>query len=475
MVNELDWVMQRNRRTKSRIDYRSLHEGNWNSSVSDISETNPQELSINIANQEDLFFASCAGMAEGGKSVTPRANRSLENVCIESPLVSDVDKRLEEADREIALLEKKLESARLNSALKDRRKKRDDLQRQLDDIQQDQPQSAATGLGSDTAWSQLRKDLKVSARAAFAEGTYRNFRTQWKAYFLFCEAFRKQPLPVSTEIICLYAQFLSRTFISVDSIRNYIAGVKTLHMLLNLKYDIRQYELNLVLKGLSRLNPHCPSQAKPITPQILGKIHQRLDHDDPEDTTLWCMFLFSFYLMLRKSNLMPNSSHKFDPSKHLLRQDILVEDGVLLVVVKWSKTNQFGHRIVRSPLVAIPGSPLCPLHAFVRMTDLNPARPRAPAFLKTTGKKIVPFCYPQFQQRLRELIHSVGLDAASFSSHSFRRGGATWAFSLGIPGELIQVQGDWASDAYKTYISFSLEDRLQVCRNMRDAILALHH
>ena len=48
------------------------------------------------------------------------------------------------------------------------------------------------------------------------------------------------------------------------------------------------------------------------------------------------------------------------------------------------------------------------------------------------------------------------------TGHSFRRGGATWAFQAGIPGELIQICGDWASDAYKRYLEFSMDDKLNL-------------
>lgn len=44
------------------------------------------------------------------------------------------------------------------------------------------------------------------------------------------------------------------------------------------------------------------------------------------------------------------------------------------------------------------------------------------------------------------------LAGPSFSSHSFRRGGATFALSLGIPGEIIKLWGDWKSTAYLAYI-----------------------
>ena len=61
----------------------------------------------------------------------------------------------------------------------------------------------------------------------------------------------------------------------------------------------------------------------------------------------------------------------------------------------------------------------------------------------------------------------MGVDNPShFRGHSFRRGGATWAFRTGVPGELIQIYGDWASDAYKCYLEFSEDANLIVAREM---------
>lgn len=61
----------------------------------------------------------------------------------------------------------------------------------------------------------------------------------------------------------------------------------------------------------------------------------------------------------------------------------------------------------------------------------------------------------------------MGVDNPSrFRGHSFRRGGATWAFRAGVPGELIQIYGDWASDAYKCYLEFSEDSKLIVAREM---------
>ena len=83
---------------------------------------------------------------------------------------------------------------------------------------------------------------------------------------MFCLHFHLCFLPTSTLTLRLYAQFLSRSFKSVDSIRNYISGIKTLHSLVGLDTShFSDFILSLTLRGLARLNPHTPKRAEPIT------------------------------------------------------------------------------------------------------------------------------------------------------------------------------------------------------------------
>ncbi len=52
-------------------------------------------------------------------------------------------------------------------------------------------------------------------------------------------------------------------------------------------------------------------------------------------------------------------------------------------------------------------------------------------------------------------------------------GGASWAFAAEVPTELIQLYGDWRSDAYKKYLKFSLEDQIFVANRMKTHILKI--
>ena len=60
----------------------------------------------------------------------------------------------------------------------------------------------------------------------------------------------------------------------------------------------------------------------------------------------------------------------------------------------------------------------------------------------------------------------MGLPSKEFSGHSFRRGGATYLFKMGIPGELIQVMGDWHSDAYKAYLEIDLSTKFNLLKDL---------
>ena len=73
----------------------------------------------------------------------------------------------------------------------------------------------------------------------------------------------------------------------------------------------------------------------------------------------------------------------------------------------------------------------------------------SPAFSIVKGKKTQPVTYRQFQSVLKQTITLLGKHSDDYSTHSVRRGGATWAFSAEVPTELIQLYGDWKSDAYK--------------------------
>lgn len=133
----------------------------------------------------------------------------------------------------------------------------------------------------------------------------------------------------------MFAKFLGRSFKSVESVKNFVSGVKTLHHVLDIKFPSENlYQLNMVFKGMARKSHHLPKKALPMTPQILREMAIFLNVDSPIDATYWCLFLFLFFLMSRKSNMVPGLHAEFDPDKQLLRQDVRIFDEMLVVLIK---------------------------------------------------------------------------------------------------------------------------------------------
>ena len=268
-------------------------------------------------------------------------------------------------------------------------------------------------------------------------------------------------------------QFLSRT-LTPASIRNYLSGVKLLHLFTGADYPFtKEFILSLTLRGIARNALHTPRRAPPVTPSILLRISRVLAFEgDPRSSTLFCAFLFTFYLMARLANIVPKSATSFDPRRHLTRGDVAVTSHGLLVTFKCTKTIQFGERRLHIPLLRIADSPLCPVSAYLHMIRLVPARRSCPVFLISGPVGLVPLTKRSFVSNFRSCLVAAGIsDAQSFRGHSFRRGAASWAFSCGVPGELIQLYGDWSSDAYKLYLEFSLESKLALANQLRQALI----
>ncbi|CAG2189121.1 unnamed protein product [Mytilus edulis] len=165
-----------------------------------------------------------------------------------------------------------------------------------------------------------------------------------------------------------------------------------------------EFSDKLLLKGITREKQHLPQQALAITVDMLLDINRVINHDDPKQCTIWCLFLFAFFLMARKSNLVPDSKMSFDIDKQLTRNKVILEGNIAIVIFNWSKTIQMGNRILKIPLIENTRSALCPLRAYRNMCKLIPAAGDSPAFLFPSKHKLVPVTYTDFQQYIKEFI-----------------------------------------------------------------------
>ena len=169
--------------------------------------------------------------------------------------------------------------------------------------------------------------------------------------------------------------------------------------------------------------------------------------------------------MARLGSILP-SGYKSQLHTILTRNRVNFSKEGLVITLLHTKTIQFGRRRLHIPLIRNQ-SFLCPVQAYEQLLVRSEGDWEGPAFVFLEKGKIHWLTRSIFIKTFRAVLRSGGVkDAAAFTGHSFRRGGATWAFQAGIPGELIQICGDWVSDAYKRYLEFSMKDKLYLAAQL---------
>lgn len=123
-------------------------------------------------------------------------------------------------------------------------------------------------------------------RSSFAVGSWKNLKSQWRAYFIFNFYFNLEPFNPSSDILCVFAQFLLRTLNSYATIQNYISAIKTLFRLFDLSVDIFQdIQIKLTLKGIQKNIVSPPREAVPVDVDILSGVFRVINVYNVVDVT----------------------------------------------------------------------------------------------------------------------------------------------------------------------------------------------
>ena len=323
---------------------------------------------------------------------------------------------------------------------------------------------------ADNDFSVLERSLKQRLKAAHRPGTKDNLRSQFRLYLLFCQRYHLQDIDPDVNTLCLYAEFLARSFKSFKSLFNYLCAVNTLHKILDIPcsaYD--SFKFQMMKKALGNTMLHITRQKDPITPRLLLDLCQVSQPLAPMGRLFKCLFTLAFFSFLRCSNLLPPSARTFDPTRHLCRGDVIVQPDCLVVIIKWSKTHQKRDKLHTIALTAMPGSPACPVQAFKDYTAASPAAPNTPLFSYRQHGHQVALSAARARKVLHFLLGLLGHTASDYSMHSFRRGGCTTAAHFMTDPLRIKQHGLWASNAYERYVTPDLTDKLIITKNMGPA------
>ncbi|KAK3244803.1 hypothetical protein CYMTET_45600 [Cymbomonas tetramitiformis] len=319
-------------------------------------------------------------------------------------------------------------------------------------------------------WGPTRWDVLVDG--AYAESTQRSYDTGVKAFLTFCVRFAclgtlEPLLPASDATLARFIAF-SAWFVQPGTIKSYLAGVRSLHLQQGVEWTpiAHRFWVAAALQGVRRQWDRPAKPVMPITLRDLARMAEFADMESITGLALWAAILVGFYGLFRKDNLTVGKSQAWNARGALVREDVLFAEAgdVVWIRVRHSKTIQCGERYHWVPLVAVPGSRLCPVEALRRLMLATEGLPEeAPLFqVEGRGKRgaLVPMSHAALVAGLKSLAVQVGLDPARYAGHSLRRGGATAAMRLNVERLYIKLQGDWKSDCWERYCELDDEQRL---------------
>ena len=257
--------------------------------------------------------------------------------------------------------------------------------------------------------------------------------------------------------MCIFLELMSNSS-GYGHVKNRLGGIKYLHHALGYNFPSDSVRIEDTLQGLKRKLKGTPNQVLPITPVILRRMYKLIDIRKPQDLALWSGFLVAFFTLFRKANVCPKDLN-FDPETVLTRGDIVIdeENERVLIFVNFSKTNQYQKNC---HVIPIPKNSDPALDLYSHLSTLFSrveADDDAPALSFTRSSFIT---HKKFTERLKSLLAKSGLDPNLFSGHSFRRGGASYLYSVGGTTLMVQVLGSWSSQIFTRYLYLSVEDRL---------------
>ena len=259
------------------------------------------------------------------------------------------------------------------------------------------------------------------------------------------------------QTVLSFLEFLYSNAVSPRVIANYVSSLKTAAK--KYKWDSEPLHHQLVsayLRSISINSTFTPTPRGTFGLETLTGISKACDR--LQDPVLYrAILLTSFFAFLRMSNIAPHSRARFDPGRHLLRQEIIFASPGAHILLKWSKTmqNRTAHQFVQIP--QLPNSDLCPVTAIQSLLDSRPLPPTSPLFVHEK-----PDCLVVIDTTIRDALKSILLHivhpSEGFGFHVFRRSGATVAFDHQVPLEHIMAHGLWRSNAVWNYLQTSSVD-----------------
>ena len=266
------------------------------------------------------------------------------------------------------------------------------------------------------------------------------------------------PDQVDIHILLAFLEYLYQNNLTVSNIANHLTAIRALSVIYDLPTEcFKHQKLQMFIKsknyqGLKINRPLTLKSQSVLDENMLNQIIT-IYHQLDNSVAFTALYLLAFFSFLRLSNIVPHSTATFYVSRPLARGDIIFGDDLAIIIVKWSKTNQFRDKVARISITVLSGSPLCPVTALILLLYTVPGSPDDPLFNIFKQGSYIPLTDSMVRKHFKRITHMLQWQKFQFTFHSFRRSDASWAYQHGVPIDAIKQQGTWASDCVWCYIS----------------------
>ena len=96
-----------------------------------------------------------------------------------------------------------------------------------------------------------------------------------------------------------------------------------------------------------------------------------------------------------------------------------------------------------------------------------------PAFSMYSNGQLCVLTQNIYSSLLKQFLAKLGIPTDNYSSHSVRRGSASFMFMSQVPTQLLKQHGTWKSEAFNRYIDVSYKQRLIPTQKMFTKINSL--
>jgi integrase len=301
----------------------------------------------------------------------------------------------------------------------------------------------------------------VDARASSTTKLYMQAYKKWKDWTF---KHSKLALPADPQVVVLYLLHLAKSANSFSVLKVAISGLAWAHKLAGFSSPSQHV---LVAETLAGLKVRLAKPKQPKVPFSVAHIHllfDRLDVSNLTDVRNVCLMGLAFFAFLR-----------FDEVVHLKVGNVSLHNTHAELIIEKAKNDQLrqGNVVVIAKLpkhcpVAVLQLYLQQSKAFLQPQNFLFRRVVVCKGVKVLDSKYEPLKYTNVKDMVKAKAASLGLNPASFGTHSLRSGGCSTAANAGIGDRLFQRHGRWASVAAKDgYVSDSLQKRLTVTEAMQ--------